>query len=404
MASENFDVLIVGGGLVGSVLAIALKDSPLKVGLIEAYPFEKEAQRGLDGRSFALSDSSIRILQQLNLWQVLSPYACPIKKIHVSERHGWAQARLDVRDYQIDAFGAVIEHDYLMGHFYDVLEKASNVELITPAVVETVLMGKDDVSVGAEQGGEQTTFKTKVLIAADGANSVVRKALNIPIETHDYYQHALVCNVKLNRSHRNTAYERFMGEEMMAMLPLTEHRQALVWAMDEALCQERKRLSDSDFLSTLQKVFGYRLGRFIDVGQRNSFPLAMSYLTKTVFERAVFIGNAAHSLHPIAGQGFNLGLRDVAFLAELLLAKSDDVAVSLSKLQRLRESDQANTRHFTHGLIKVFSKNGWPASLLRSLGLCLFDNLPPAKNELVHFAAGFSGKNSRLVSGLSTVR
>lgn len=400
MASHHIDILIVGGGLVGSVLAVALKDSPLSIGLVETHPHQPEIKQGLDGRSFALSASSICILEQLGIWQNLSSNACPIKNIHVSERYGWAQSRLDASDYQMSQFGAVIEHDFLMEHFYQILNDSPNIQLITPATVKTLSSFDSHVEVVAQKKNENITLNARVLVAADGANSIVRKALNIPIETHQYHQQALVCNIKLNRHHKNTAYERFMGKEMMALLPLTESRQALVWAMDESRCHERKNLSKLDFLSALQHTFGYRLGRFVDVGERKSFPLAMSYLTNTVFSRAVFLGNAAHTLHPIAGQGFNLGLRDVAFLAELLLKDPQQPEKYLPMLQTLREADQANTRHFTHGLINVFSKYNQKASILRSLGLFLFDNFSPAKSELVQFAAGFSSKNSRLASSL----
>jgi 2-octaprenyl-6-methoxyphenol hydroxylase len=397
---DDFDILIVGGGLVGSVLAIALKDSPYKVGLIEAKPFEKASHSGLDGRSFALSHSSIAILEQLGLWQALMPYACSIQKIHISERYGWAQARLEASEHQMEQFGAVIEHDPLMASFYQILESAANIQLITPAIVQTVNPLPNNVEVIATINNQITSFHSNLLIACDGANSVVRKALDVPIETHRYLQHALVCNIKLNRHHQHTAYERFMGNEMMAMLPLTENRQALVWAMDEMTAKERKNLSTADFLQMLQKTFGYRLGRFLDVGERKCFPLAMSYMTQTVFGRSIFIGNAAHTLHPIAGQGFNLGLRDVGFLAQLLL-DCGDAQQNVLKLDELRAADQANTRRFTHGLINIFTSYAQKASILRSLGLYVFDNVPAIKKELAYFAAGYSHQNSRLASGLS---
>ncbi len=399
---EDFDVVIVGGGFVGLALAIALKDSSLKVAMIEARPYINHAKQTIDGRSFALSAASIRILQQLGVWCPKRLKATLIKHIHVSERLGFAATRLHASDHDMDAFGAVVEHDALMQYFYEQLKQIKNLKLWTPAVVTDCEHTDEKTSLKLSYDNKDITVSTKMMIAADGANSSIRKRLNLAVHTHAYYQHALVCNIQLKRSHQYTAFERFLDDEMMALLPLSDNRQALVWVMSPLALQERLSLSDEDFITSLQSTFGYRLGRFLAIGQRNSFPLTMSYLCETVHNHVVFIGNAAHSLHPIAGQGLNLGLRDVAFMAETLFSIENGMSLhkALEHYQQMRIADQRNIRLFTDNLVKTFSYHFLGMKFMRSLALMLMDGLVPLQSEFVQFAAGFSANNARLVSGV----
>jgi 2-octaprenyl-6-methoxyphenol hydroxylase len=215
----------------------------------------------------------------------------------------------------------------------------------------------------------------------------------------DYQQDAIVANVGLSRSHQQVAYERFTDSGLIALLPMTERRAALVWALDSDKAQASIKLSDTAFLKTLQQTFGYRLGRFVKVGKRTRFPLRQVVMNPSIAWPYVFVGNCAHTLHPIAGQGFNLGLRDVALLAQYILEKGLCPAM-LEAYQAARCKDQNTIAHFTDGLVELFQKK-WPfLGVFRGAGLLLLDNLPPLKQALAYRAQGFMESPPNLVCGI----
>lgn len=394
-----YDVVIVGGGLIGKTLALALANTPLKIAIIEATPPDLMSSSAFDARSIAISLASKQILDTLHLWEALKSFAEPIRHIHVSQAGHFSATRLHASEHQFSAFGYVIELSALNKVFHD--RMGSRFVEYSPARL-IALQKKDDHTVlSIEKQGEQLLCHTKLLVAADGANSTVRRLLGMTVSNKSYQQSALVTNIGLNRSHRFTAYERFMGQALMALLPMTRERVALVWAQSKDKTKTCAELSDKAFLDCLQAQFGYRLGRFMSVGKRQTFPLNYSFMPKTVSERAVFLGNAAHGLHPIAGQGFNLGLRDAAILAEVLVKEGVNTpSSSLLHYESKRKVDQERITRMTDGFIRLFSSQLPGVSCLRDLGLGVMDSLYPLKNTFVHYAAGFSEQNARLAVGL----
>ncbi len=397
------DVLIVGGGLVGNALAIALANTELTVALVEAKAIDERVGAHLDARSIALSLSSSRILNGLKLWSDLAEDASPIKSIHVSEKGQFQATRLSACDHHLDEFGHVVEIHHLNRVLQKHLLKAqSTLNYFCPASLKALTKTTEGVTATVMlDSDEDVHIEASVLVAADGANSMVRKLLNITHTQKAYHQSAIVCNVALKRSHHDRAYERFTKTGLMAMLPMRQHRQALVWAMPETEAKTTLELDKKHFLENLQQAFGYRLGRFCDVGKPGMFPLSLNTMDKSVYERVVFVGNAQHSLHPIAGQGLNLGLRDVAMLAQCLNAMSvEGVDKTLQDYETLRQQDIHQTTRLTHQLVKVFSSPLWGLSLVKHLGLFSFETIPVLKDALVTQAMGFSKHNSRLASGL----
>lgn len=395
-----YDLVVVGGGLIGKTLALALAHTSLKIAIIEATPPGLMASSDFDARSIALSLSSQRILDSLQVWQALKSYAEPIAHIHVSQEKGFSATRLQASEHGYDAFGYVAELHALNKVFQEKL--SDRVKQFSPATLTALKKESDYYELTFKQANETQQLRAKLVVAADGANSTVRQLLQMPAVKKSYGQSALVANVGLNRSHKQVAYERFMGKELMALLPMKRERASLVWAQSPDKAKERQSLSEKAFLALLQSQFGYRLGRFISIGNRQTFPLSFCYMPKTVNGGVVFLGNAAHGLHPIAGQGFNLGLRDAAILAEVLVQEGvTNLSTSLSHYQAKRQRDQSRVTYFTDALIRLFTSPLPGFSFLRDVGLGMMELTFPLKETFVQYAAGFSAENARLAAGLT---
>lgn len=396
----HVDVLIVGGGLVGNALAIALKDTGLSLALVEAKPISVRMDEGFDARSIALSLSSKKILDGLQLWSYLKPYASAIKHIDVSRKGCFNKTRLNAEKESLDAFGYVVEVQHLNQQFQKALSRQTNLHYLCPASIVNIALEDDHAKVVIDRGGDKQTITASVIVAADGVQSKTRSLLSLTATTINYDQVAVVANIGLKRSHGEKAFERFTDNGLIALLPMLTNRMALVWALPVDKAKDALVLSDDEFLKEIQSAFGYRLGCFMQVGRRGSFPLSLLKMDNIVNDRVVFIGNAAHGLHPIAGQGLNLGLRDVAMLAELLASQTADVDARtlLHDYQQKRRDDISNTTWFTHGLVRLFSEPRF--QWLKSLSLLSFDSIPLFKHELVQHAMGYGGKSSRLASGL----
>lgn len=403
---NDYDILIIGGGMVGASLAIALKTLPLKVGLVEAVEFESNAQPSYDDRTVALAYGSKRIFDTLDVWRrVEARGATGIQRIHISDRGHFGFARLAASDAGVEALGWVVENRALGQALKAALSECQNLDFLCPAVMEQVEFAADRATVTVRRGERRETLSARLVVAADGGRSTLRDQAGITVKRIDYGQTALVTNVTTELPHANVAYERFTDSGPLALLPMSEGRSAVVWSLVPKQVDPLLALDDTQFLAALQERFGLRLGRFQKVGRRAAYPLAYTEVAEQVRPRLVLIGNAAHTVHPVAGQGFNLGLRDVAVLAEELRAALDaghDLGelTTLERYASRRRRDVSAISLFTNGLVRVFSSDFGPLAHARSLGLVAVDLFPPARRALLRLSMGLAGRLPRLTRGL----
>lgn len=401
----DFDVLITGGGLVGASLACALGGHPLRVGVIEAVPFNTAGQPSYDDRTIALAYGTRRIFAAMGIWDLLQDGATPIEKIHVSDRGHFGALRMDCREEHVEALGYVAPARVLGQALFNTLAKHPNVTVLCPAQLNGVEARANDVCTHVDDGTQTRTVTARLLVAADGGRSAVREALGIAADTRDYGQCAVIANVTAARPHHNIAYERFTETGPLALLPMSEGRCALVWTHRAADADTIMAMDDDRFLAALQDAFGFRLGRFVKVGRRTAYPLQLILAREHVRERIALIGNAAHTLHPVAGQGFNLGLRDVAVLADVITAAAADGRdiggdEVLQRYAQWRRRDHRRVIAFTDTLVRVFSNNLTPLVVARDLGMTVLDLLPGVKRGIVGRAMGITGTLPRLARGI----
>jgi len=400
-APAPVDVAIIGGGMVGASLAAALAGSRRRVLLVEGVSVDTAAQPSFDERTTALGNASRRIYEGLALWPELQGAAAAIRTIHVSDAGRFGFARLNAQEQGVEAFGYVIANRHLGRTLWQRLSSAANLTLRVPARLSALEIGAAGAALEVTTAGRCERFAAQLVVAADGAHSQVRAAAGIEAETLEYGQVAVVANVASDAPHSGVAYERFTPAGPLAVLPLSDGARAVIWACEPERARELLSLEERDYLAQLQAQFGWRAGRFVRAGRRNSYPLSLTRASATTGERTVLIGNAAQALHPVAGQGFNLGLRDAAMLAELLAADGDAGAGALlERFAAWRARDRAGVVAFTDGLIRLFGSRRAPLGVLRNLGLLLFDLTPPAKSALARVSGGFAGPAPRLARGL----
>jgi len=418
----DYDILIIGGGLVGASLAVALRASPLRIGVIEAVPIAASSQPSYDvqgrtnvagsrkpgatdDRTLALAYGSRQIFNSIGCWRDIAPEATAIERIHISDRGHFGVTRLSAEESGLPALGYVVPNRALGVALMKSLQTSKNIEWLCPAEMQEIRLNPESASVTVQHNGANRTLTARLVIAADGAHSAVRAALGIEAERTEYCQSAIVTTVTAGAPHGNTAYERFTDTGPLALLPLRTNECAVVWSAKEEEVQAILGWSDQEFLARLQDRFGDRLGTFTRLGRRAAYPLGLTRVKEQVRERLALIGNAAHSVHPVAGQGFNLGLRDVAVMAEILtdaLRNGEDIG-GLTVLRRYadwRVRDNRVTAGFTNGLIRIFSNNAFPLTLARNAGLIAVDLLPGVKRRFVRVTSGLAGKLPRLARGL----
>jgi len=402
----NFDVAIVGGGMVGATLGVALAPLNLRVALIEAIPHNAAGQPSFDERTTALSNGSRRILETIGVWPALDALATPIRKIHVSDQGRFGFARIDATEQGLAALGYVVANRALGSALWSRLSSAKGLKVFCPAEVSQVSANDQAVKIEIAQAGAATAIDAKLIVAADGAQSAVRSAFGVAAEVRDYGQMAVITTVLPQRFHDNVAYERFTPSGPLALLPLDGGRCTLVLTLTKDAAQSAMAWSDQEFLAEVQRRFGFRLGRFLKVGRRVTYPLSLSQSARTSAPRCVIIGNAAQGLHPVAGMGFNLGLRDVACLAELIAEGAAEAADPgdtklLAEYDAWRTADRRSVIGFTDGLVRVFSNPLRAVQRLRNLGLLAFDLLPPAKSALSRLSTGGGGRIPKLARGVA---
>lgn len=393
------DVAIAGGGMVGLSLAAALGGLPLDVVVIEPVAADAQEQPSFDSRTTALSNGSRRILEGIGAWDGIAAEATPIRRIHVSERGAFGTAVLTAGEQGVAALGHTIENRLLGRALRGRIGAQPRVRAV-PARVARLEAAAGAIRLDTDAG---TSIEARLVVAADGAQSAVRSALGIAAVVDDYGQQAVIAHVDTTRFHDHTAYERFTPSGPLAVLPIREGRCSVVWTLVPEAAKRALALPDAAFLAELQAAFGLRLGRFTRVGRRQAYPLALTQAASLTAPRAAVLGNAAQSLHPVAGQGFNLALRDVAILAELLAdAKGGDPGAPdlLARYAAWRTPDRDAVVRFTDSLVRGF---GLDLALLRHArgqGLALFDLLPPVKREFARRTMGLAARQPRLARGL----
>ena len=399
--AETCDVAVVGGGLVGASLAIALAPSGKRIALIEAAAPPQSPPRW-DERELALNVASRRIYGALGVWDRLAPLASPITATHISERGRFGVARFTAQDAGEEALGWNVPVRALGAVLWQKLAELPNVEVICPAKVEKVrhsreggnpMLELDPRLRGHDGAGDgHDGLETRLVVACDGAQSPIRKALGIGAQERDYSQVAIVTAVKPERPHRGVAYERFLPGGPIALIPKPDDCCGLIWTVPDEAAPTMLAWSDAEFLAALQEGFGRRLGRFLEVGKRNGHPLTRVLSDALTAPRVIFAGNAAQTLHPIAAQGFNLGLRDVATVAELAGPAADPGADEvLAEYARRRSAERDTVAGFTDGLVRIFSNAIAGLAETRHWGLLALDLLPPVKQAVMRQNLGFAG-------------
>ena len=397
---NQFDITIVGGGMVGISLALLLAaQQRWKVLVVEAKEIKHtdttQYSTSFDARSTALSWSSRSILQKMAVWQHIEQHAQAISSIHVSDRGHFGLTRLEAEEAGVNALGYVVENSWL-GSVLIQQAKQADISLKDDAKIISIQPRAESMQLTIESDGQQQLINSKLLVVADGADSSCGKKLGISQQYKAYGHSAIIANISLEQAHNKVAYERFTDQGPMALLPLTDfendHRCALVWTQPSGQADELMTSDDSEFLSQLQARFGDRLGKFKRVGERVCYPLALTTSEEQVRRRLVVVGNAAHSLHPVAGQGFNLSLRDLDCLAKCLADQPKQADVGelepLLSYQKQRENDQRNTLMFTDNLTKLFGLSSSTVALGRNSGLLLMDLVPTLRNQFAHFGMG----------------
>ncbi|CAA0116014.1 2-octaprenyl-6-methoxyphenol hydroxylase [Halioglobus japonicus] len=405
---DNYDIVIAGGGMVGVSLALqlaAVLPPTTSILLVEGFPIPAptngqapEYHPAFDARSTALSYSSRLIYERMQVWDDLCQWLCPIESIHVSSRGRFGSTLLRASDHNWSALGYVVENSWLGNTLIQQLHRSGRIEVRSPARVVGATPTSAGVSLQLE--GESSEIATGLLLVADGANSTLREFLGVGVSEKAYQQHALVTNIAFAEPHRGCAFERFTDEGPLAVLPLlpargAEHRGSLVWTLSPESAAHLRDCPEDEFRETLQRRFGYRLGRLLQVGERHEYPLSLVQSSEQVRQGVVVMGNAAHALHPVAGQGFNLALRDVAELGRVLAQgvaeglPPGDLAL-LQRYQRRQQADQQRTITFSDQVPALFMHTDPLLGMGRDLALAGLDIMPGLKREFVRHAAGVS--------------
>ncbi|MEJ2602391.1 MAG: 2-octaprenyl-6-methoxyphenyl hydroxylase [Gammaproteobacteria bacterium] len=404
--TKRYDIIIAGGGMIGASLARAVAPLGMRVAVVEPVLPGAAAQPSFDDRSTALSRASQRAFTAMGLWSAIAESATPIRAIHVSDRGSFGLCRIDAAEQHVQALGYVVVNRVLGQTLLGSLTGDGGPVLYRPARITRVEQTEADVTATVMHSDEgEERLRASLLVAADGARSTVRSAVGIGLEERPYDQVAITGNLATSRPHENVAYERFTVDGPVALLPFTEGRSAFVWTLPPKKAEAAMELGDDDFLTTFQEVFGWRLGRLSRVGKRVAYPLALTRADRLSAGRTVVIGNAAHGLHPVAGQGYNLGMRDVAALADLLAealeqARDPGSPELLARYAAWRRSDQRKVVGFTDGLVRLFGSERDTARAARGIGMLGLDLLPGAKRAFARHTMGLAGRLPRLSRGV----
>jgi 2-octaprenyl-6-methoxyphenol hydroxylase len=384
---DDTDVLIIGGGLVGASLAIALDGSGLRVTLVEATAPKVDAQPSYDERNLALAQASVNALQKLDVWSSLAARAVPIRKIHVSRQGEFGAIRLDAKQHDLDFFGAVIPARELGNALLARLAACRHLVRHAPASLTAITHENDAVVATIDD----RAIRARLIVGADGTESFVRSASGIDVDRVDYRQTAFVTTLTTERP-IDSAYERFTASGPLALLPLGERKAGVVLTVPTDEAVHVAQIDDAAFIELIHSRFGWKLGRFSRPGRRVPYSLKRLQAQRLTAARTVLVGNAAQTLHPIAAQGFNLGLRDALTLVDVLRDAADPGdSGSLDDYAARRRADRDGTTAMSDGLARFTTSEFPPLKLLRSIGMLALDRVGPAQRALIDRGMGFRG-------------
>ncbi len=391
----EYPIIIVGGGLVGATLSIALNQIGIESLVVEAFEQDSKQQPSFDDRTVALSSASVEILDSIGLNNQLIGYCESIQNIHVSDQGHYGFCRLESKKLGVQQLGAVIENKRL-GNILLKTIASKNIHYLAPATVQEINLNSSDKNVLIESDGKEKPINCQLVILAEGARSKLKNSLQFESKITNYNAAAVVCNVETQLPHQNWAFERFTENGPLALLPLSQNRLSIVWSQPAEESNKLLAMSEHDFAKKLEQVFGSRLGRVEKVGKRNLFPLMQYSTDNTIKSGCLLFGNSAQALHPIAGQGLNLALRDIAELQKLLVESSlVKTKKSLGNYQLLREfqerrkQDRQQILFATEALARLFSNPWKPLSVSRNLLMKAMDITPTLKQEFARAAMGY---------------
>ncbi len=392
------DLAIVGGGIVGVTLASALKNSGLKITIIEAQPLEVAAARK---QAYAFSILSSRIYQGIGVWDKIFPHVGKFKNIRLSDCDFSQVVKFETADLQTDYLGFVAQHNVVLTALQQHIADAPNINWLCPGRVSNVVYSDNSATVTVEVAGKQQQINTKLVIGADGAKSYIRSLAKITTRGWKYWQSCVAFTIKHTAPQNDIAFERFWSTGPMGVLPLPGNRCQIVWTNPHARAKTLKELDEKAFLTELQQYTGGLLGDLELVGDRVIFPVQLMQCDRYVRSRLALVGDAAHCCHPVGGQGLNLGIRDAATLAQLLIEAhnqgKDIGTISVLKgYENWRKQENLAILGFNDFLDRFFSNNWLPIVIARRLGLWLMANIKPLKMFALKLMTGLKGKTPKL--------
>ncbi|HHG3591724.1 TPA: 2-octaprenyl-6-methoxyphenyl hydroxylase [Vibrio parahaemolyticus] len=387
---KQYDVVIAGGAMAGATLALAIEHlsrGALRIAVVEPFKAQSDQHPGFDSRSIALSYGTVNLLRHLELWSAIEPFSTPIEHIHVSDRSHAGMTDITKHDVGVEALGYVVELADVGRVYQELLTHSTAIDLYCPDSAKHITRTQENVTLELASG---ELLNAKLLVAADGAVSQCCQQIGLELSEHDFDQVAVIANIVTQEPHQGRAFERFTENGPVALLPMSDNRMSLVWCLRPDDAQIVMELSESEFLERLQQDFGWRLGAMQKVGLRASYPLLLRHRKQNISHRFAIVGNAAQTLHPIAGQGFNLGIRDVVTLAEELVKQGEDVGryQGLIRFSQRREADRNETIWLTSSLVHVFSNDLLAMRIGRNTALAAMDNLSIFKQPLLRHTLG----------------
>ena len=396
----QYDIVIIGAGLTGAAAAVALQNCASSIAIIDAHDIKNAATK-IPLRGIALSDGSRRILQNINIWDDIKSNTCSVQEIRVSRKDAFGTTRIRAEDEGIDLLGCVIRSSDLLSGLHQTLLKLNNLKIYSSTQVETATDCGSHVSLSLKQKDKQHAIKTRLLILASGRQNNLSKALGFSFKYKDYQQSAVVARIRSESLERHIAYERFTGDGLIAVLPHQPAGERIIGRVYVGKTgAQAMDLSDADFINQLQQDLGQRIGKIYEIGKRILYPLILCYAERIAIGRTVLLGDSAQTIHPVGGQGLNLALRDIAFLAEYLHQAPDSrISNLLDSYCRERSSDVRKVMYFTHSLAKLCIGLKQPFAPLLGAGLTMLDMLPFVRRILVRKTLGLSPPWPRLASG-----